>query len=206
MRNLCVCICVVATASVAFADNRHGGGGQPHAAPPQHGPPAVHINRPAPAPHPEGRPEARPQEARPAERHEAPPPARTEAPRYFGEAHGPAPRAERPHVETGEKWVGHESGPEDRRYHLVHPWPAGRFGGAIGAGHLYRLSRWDADGHRFWFNGFSWGIAAWDWEYVDDWDWANDQVVIYEDPDHQGWYLAYNERLGTYVHVQYDGQ
>jgi hypothetical protein len=163
----------------------------------------VHVNRPPPMQHPEGRPEARPAE-HPPERHEAPP-AR-EAPRYFGEAHGPAPRAERPHVEPGEKWVGHESGPEDRRYHLVHPWPAGRFTGAIGTGHLYRINRWDADRHRFWFNGFSWGIAAWDWEYIDDWDWANDQVVIYEDPDHEGWYLAYNERLGTYVHVQFDGQ
>jgi len=168
----------------------HGsaGGGHPapaHQAPPSHGPAPVARTQPAPARQVN--------------------PTRPATPSYYGRAQAPASRAERPRVETNERWVGHESGPEDRRYHLVHPFHAGRFEGPSGASYLYRIGGWDAGAHRFWFNGWAWGLAAWDWEYVDDWDWANDQVVIYDDPDHVGWYLAYNERLGTYVHVQYDG-
>jgi hypothetical protein len=101
--------------------------------------------------------------------------------------------------------VGHERGREDDRYRFGRPWPHGRFGGQIGAGHAYRIGGWERAAHCFWFGLSYFIIAPADWIYVDDWDWANDQVVLYDDPDHEGWYLAYNPRLGTYIHVEYDG-
>ncbi|MGZ3405635.1 MAG: hypothetical protein ACXVAN_04265, partial [Polyangia bacterium] len=115
------------------------------------------------------------------------------------------PREQRPHVEPDARWVGHEGGGGDARYHMTRPWPHGRFTGPIGRGHAYRLRGWDPPRHRFWFGSAYFLLAPDDLDYVDDWAWDRDDVVIYEDPDHPGWYLAYNTRLGTYVHVEYDG-
>jgi hypothetical protein len=88
---------------------------------------------------------------------------------------------------------------------LAHPWPHGRFRGPLGRGHVHRLSGWNAPRHRFQFAHSYFVIGEPDWVYLDDWNWGDDQIVLYGDPGHPGWYLAYNTRLGTYLHVQYDG-
>ncbi len=119
--------------------------------------------------------------------------------------HAAPQRGERPHVERNARWVGHEGGRGDARYHVDHPWARGRFAGPIGRGHVYRLGGWEPGRHRFFFGSSFFVLAAADWAYADDWDWRSDQVVLYDDPDHPGFYLAYNTRLGTYVHVTYDG-
>jgi hypothetical protein len=127
------------------------------------------------------------------------------APMRAEPARGAPARAERPHVEPHNRWVGHEGGRGDARFHVDHPWARGRFAGPIGRGHVYRLGGWEPGRHRFFFGSSFFVLAAPDWGYADDWAWQSDQIVLYDDPDHPGYYLAYNTRLGTYVHVTYDG-
>jgi hypothetical protein len=109
-----------------------------------------------------------------------------------------------PHVHAADdRWIGHDSGRGDARYQIDRTAGQRRFTGGIGRDHVFRLS--GGGPGRFWFGGNYFSVAPADFAFCNDWLWDNDQIVLYDDPDHPGWYLAYNTRLGTYCHVQYLG-
>jgi hypothetical protein len=185
-----------------------GGGGQRTSGAPVGG---GHIPARGPAPSPARAPERAPVVPKrggdaPAER---PPvasnrggtPQTNSQPRNFAEQPG-HPNA--PHVDARtDRWVGHDTGRNDANYHLDRPWEHGHFPGAFGPTHVYRLGGGSRE--RFGFDGFFFSIAPADYAYCNDWLWDRDDIVLYADPDHVGWYLAYNVRLGTYVHAEFLG-
>ena len=106
-----------------------------------------------------------------------------------------------PHVD-GKTWVGHDTGRDHPRYHIDQPFAHGRFTGGFGRGHVWHLG--GGGPSRFWFNGWYWDVAAAE---------LLSATAGYGIRRHRnlrgsgslGWYLAYNVRLGTYVHVEYLG-
>ncbi len=184
MKLLLGTLTILAFSSVAvLAQHEHGGGAPGGGGGGFHGPPGGgYIPSHGPAPH-----------------QNAPQPApRGESHPNFRDQPG---HPNSPHVDEHDNWVGHEGG--NAHYHLDHPWAHGHFAGPIGPSHIYRLG--GGGPSRFFFNGFYFGVAPYDFGYCAGWLWNSDDIILYDDPDDPGWYLAYNPRLGTYVHVQYLG-
>jgi Ni/Co efflux regulator RcnB len=92
----------------------------------------------------------------------------------------------------------------DRRFQLDRPFARGRF--VRDAGRRYPIARVDFGAGRVWLSdGFGFEIAGWDWPLTSLWNWRADRFVIEADPDHLGWYLLTDLRLGRSVHVLFLG-
>jgi hypothetical protein len=106
-----------------------------------------------------------------------------------------------PHVHMDSRWIGHAPA-GDSRYQLARPFEHGLFQGATGRDHSYTVR---GRPERFVAAGAAFSVAAFESRYCDDWRWDAEEIAIYEDADHSGWYLAYSTRLGTFVHVEFLG-
>jgi len=84
-----------------------------------------------------------------------------------------------------------------------HYYPYGRYEGRRGA---FVAVSVDYPTRRVILNNRStWIVASHDIGRCRDWRWDKDNVQVYDDDLHPGWYVLFNARLGQHVHVEYFG-
>lgn len=55
------------------------------------------------------------------------------------------------------------------------------------------------------YDNSNWVVAPYDLERTRDWEWDHDNVYVYDDQRHPGWYLLVNARLKRSIHVEFSG-
>ena len=109
---------------------------------------------------------------------------------------------EAPHVQRDRnRWVMPRYTREDFR--VARAFEHGRFTRGTGPSYVWQLR--GGNPNHFSISGVWFTLLPADYRWADDWMWDRDYIVVYNDPDHWGWYLAYNVRLGMYLHVRYMG-
>ena len=92
---------------------------------------------------------------------------------------------------------------EHERIRSGHAYPHGRYAHVR---EVFVARRFDyRTRHIFLYDNSDWVVAPYDLDRCRDWQWDHDQVYVYDDDHHPGWYLLFNARLGRYVHVEYFG-
>jgi hypothetical protein len=92
---------------------------------------------------------------------------------------------------------------ERERWVAGRPFPHGRFRG-VGGTFVFRTVDFPAR-RVILADRSAWIVAPYDIDRCRDWRWDRDRVVVYDDDVHPGWYVLFNTRLGSHVHVEYFG-
>lgn len=94
----------------------------------------------------------------------------------------------------------------DYEHERIRPGRAYPYGRYMHVREGFVASRFDyRSRHIFLYDNSDWVVAPYDLDRCRDWQWDRDQVYVYDDDHHPGWYLLFNARLGRYVHVEYFG-